>query len=528
MTPERHEQPGAGIDAFGLNALSEGLATASDRVAMRFEGAPRIVGSGKLPHAGQAGSYELPAASNRAGRRELLRLRTEGSTQPTRVERTPVMPHPDLVRAHRLGVTSIGVGTDQTDRARAVLSSFNSYGSMIKALIDTNATHPSVIESNHVTWIPSSLFLSTLAREYDREAPPILAISKVRDRLHSILSILGDNLRRQLRRERRLVPVGLVQGVDTRCIEWLARQPGGDLPERAGPKQEILAVVRESTVDTYENRVLKLCLQLIEQNVRDYVAAYEKRFGNHTQLKDLKAFGQVARSLLNLPEISGLPTPSDTSKPNYVLQYGKFYRDIWWAYEVLRRQKLQQDEIWRWRHRICGEMVAVDFVLAASGLGGVETLTEDREVGIRQDPLAGHWVHFGSAFPSQVIFRDGIRFEIALLLPLHALHAHPNQVPADVELVVRIPERGVSTKLLIVAVASGLEAIMKDQSGSALRLVLQPGETSVLRCAGFEGLPSQSVCTFWPPHPADRKAAAQEILEHLLSQVAAGECHEVS
>jgi len=528
VTPNRSEHPESGIDAFGLNALSKGLATASDRVAMRFDNAPRLVGSGRLPHAGQKGNYELPAASGRTGHRELLRLRTEGSSHLIRVERTPVMPHPDSVQMVRVGSASIGSATDRTDQALAVLYSFYNYGSMIKALIDTNSTHPSVINSHHVTWIPSSLFLSTLAQEYDREAPPILPISKVRERLHGILSILGDNLRRQLRRERRLVPVGLVQGVDTRCIEWLVRQPGKDLRERAGPRQEILAVVRESTVDTYENRVLKLCLQLIDQNVHDYVAAYGERFGNHTQLKDLMAFGQIARSLLDLPEISELPTPSDTSKPNYVLQYGKFYRDVWWAYEVLRRQKLQQDELWRWRHRICGEMIAVDFALAASRLQGADTPTEDREVGIRQDPLAGHWIHFGSALPSQGLSRDGIRFEVALRLPLHALHAHPDQVPADVELTVRIPERNASTTLFIVAVASGLEATAQLPRGSELGLVLQPGEASVRRCVGFEGLPSKSACTFWPPHPTDRAESAQGILEHLLSRLAAGESHEAS
>lgn len=522
MTQTQTDEPLDFVDVFGLDELVDGLAKCADRLAVRSNSPLKIVGSGALPHAGTQHACELPAAVARGRQgKHILRLLAKGSPAVTPLERVPAMRLPDLARrSQERNTWSLGSGSDDLDQTIAVLESFRYFGTALSTITKRSRCEPSVIRCKHVNWMPSSLFLETLAEElYERNGPPVMAITIVRERLHHVLAFLERNLRRQLRRERKMLPVGLVQDVDPRCIDWLARQPGKSLRERAGPRQQILAVVRESTVDTYENRILKLCLELIDQCVREYECAFGKLYRSHVQVKDLRAFGQLCRSMLSIPEIGALPPPSDTSRPNYVLQYGKHYSDVWWAYELLRNQKAQTDDLWRWRHRICGEMLALDFALAATRVDGVRPLEFDREVGVRDDPIAGHWIHFGSGFPSRIVHRSGSRYEIEVRLPLHKLSGDHGPRSSDVDVVVRSLDLSASCRLPVVAIASGMETAPLVSQGCLPTLIVQQGDASVTQCAGLEHLPSASVGTFWPLRPSDRTEAAKQVLEVLIQHL---------
>lgn len=419
---------------------------------------------------------------------------------------------------------TLGVGSDQTDHAITVLYAFYWYGSALRRFHMQGALSPHLVRQNQMAWMPSAEYLAAMAEEYGGQEtkPPILPITKVRDRLHDVLAVLAVNLRSQLRRERQQVPVGLVQSLDARCIEWLVRQPGRDLRERAGPQQRILAIVRDSTFDTYENRILKLCLQLIDQGVREYEIAFGSKYREHVQFKELLAFGVLSRELLVLPALRDLPTPADCSKPNYVLQYGRRYSDVWWAFEQLMAQRVQEDEVWKWRHRICGEVVAIDFALAISRLHGVRPLESDREIGVRSSPLAGQWIHFSSRFPTRVVERAGSHIEVSMRLPLHAPLAEHDLPSADLIVTVRSLKDATSCSLPVSAIASGLDESVARPCHGTSRLVVQQGGPTIRTVRGIDSLPHLSVGSFWPLDPSERVLAAEQVLERIIEHVAKG------
>src|SRR6266496_6404390 len=63
--------------------------------------------------------------------------------------------------------------------------------------------------------------------------------------------------RRMLVRQREAVSVGRVQELDAICLRDLIRRPGRTVLEKAGARQEIMAITRRESVDTAENRVIR-------------------------------------------------------------------------------------------------------------------------------------------------------------------------------------------------------------------------------------------------------------------------------
>ena len=67
--------------------------------------------------------------------------------------------------------------------------------------------------------------------------------------LPTVLTQIFDRLRKVLRREREPQPVGRVEQLDAACLRWLTRQPGYTVAQKAGPRQQVLAVVRRPCFD---------------------------------------------------------------------------------------------------------------------------------------------------------------------------------------------------------------------------------------------------------------------------------------
>lgn len=150
---------------------------------------------------------------------------------------------------------------------------------------------------------------------------------------------------------RGLTPVDRVQQLDISCVRWLSRQPGTKVYERAGPRQRILAVQRHQSVDTLENRVLVDFAKRTKLSASKYSKRYEKlKKSDRWALVDL--YGRRSHRMGRDLREAGVSTIHPPIVPNFVLLQDVRYRRLWKAYLELLRQSDEEDECWRWQHRL--------------------------------------------------------------------------------------------------------------------------------------------------------------------------------
>lgn len=150
--------------------------------------------------------------------------------------------------------------------------------------------------------------------------------------LPTVLTQVFDRLRKVLRREREPQSVGRVEQLDAACLRWLTRQPGYTVAQKAGPRQQVLAVVRRENYDILENRVLRDLLLRTMRLTERWLEENENDFPNHESVKAVKRLGNLCRKGLELEILQGVSPLHDVPKPNYVLTQDALYRRIWDAY----------------------------------------------------------------------------------------------------------------------------------------------------------------------------------------------------
>ena len=511
-------------DPFDLEALGLASPDLPDRLMLDSDVSPQLIHGGLLPHAGRAGRWELPAAVGRyAGNRDRLQLRLSGFPSEV-LTREPELPLPSVAeRIVRLGQTVIGESDRPELDTLQLFDALQFHGDALHRFFERAGFDPAVIEAPGVAWCPSHVLLEELREANERRTPPIATIVKVQMKLEEPLRELIGALRRLLRRRRRMVPVAIAEQVDAGCVQWLARQPGRELREWAGSKQEILAVVREETVDTFENRVLKACLQLCASEAGRYVHIYGERFGGHMRVEAVRRFRRLVAEFLRIEEFESVGQLGDDSRPNYVLQFEHRYRVVWWAYLQLKQRKQAEDELWKWRHRVWSEIVITDLAIAATGLAGWDASRLDRELGVLRDPIRGYWLSSGSRFPCFTVTLMEKAFHVAFDLPMHAPQpTAPHELPlADLRLT--IESTSAHSKVLeahIVACASFLPPAAPRTEGSMV-LVMHP-DTADLR-AKVDVDPSlfaqSGGLVPWPTWGPNRIQAAGSVLTQLIGKV---------
>ena len=224
--------------------------------------------------------------------------------------------------------------------------------------------------------------------------------------------LISQGLRKVLSRERESTPVGKVQQLDTRCMQWLMRQPGCCLAEKAGMRQRILSVVRREQYNTLENRVFKdfliRCINLAD----GYLKEIEKYKG-HLVYKSVREMKMVCQKALSLPEmdlITGLVT---LPQPNYVLQQDNRYSKIWNGYCKVVRLANLAEKLWGRREAIRDwiEQITEEAKWQNRNKGIVKYRTQ-----VWLNPLKGFDVfHEGAQFEHTVLLGEeiGKRAEIA-------------------------------------------------------------------------------------------------------------------
>ena len=178
-----------------------------------------------------------------------------------------------------------------------------------------------------------------------------LIVRLARDKdLARVLEALCRSPRRILERYRDKERLGRVQQLDAACLRWYARQPGRTAPEKAGPRQELLAVRRREAFDTLENRVLKWVVEECIALATRYLAENHRNRTGSARCRDVSGFRRLLQGLLRAGPLSSvtsrLPHPV---QPNYQLQQSQTYRLVWSTYVLLMAERRVQDDAWRWQ-----------------------------------------------------------------------------------------------------------------------------------------------------------------------------------
>jgi hypothetical protein len=179
--------------------------------------------------------------------------------------------------------------------------------------------------------------------------------------------------RQILRRTHQHIPISRVQELDRRAMTWLVRQPGETLAERGGEQQRVLAVAREESFDTLENRVLRAYCDLAAHVARDYLELNRaKRLT--IRARKVEAFARSCRRLARRLADSGVRLADPGLTPNFVLQHNVQYHNIWKSWrELLDRDRIL-DELWRWQARSWEEFCTVAVVVALVGIPGARLI----------------------------------------------------------------------------------------------------------------------------------------------------------
>jgi Domain of unknown function (DUF2357) len=151
-----------------------------------------------------------------------------------------------------------------------------------------------------------------------------------------------------LKRQRTLVNVASASQMDPACLRWYIRQPGRTTQEKAGTKQQILAVTRVESYNVLENRlshwVANRLLKLSNAFFND------NRLHTHSDKYNLvKNLSFITKSNLNSSPIREVPMLGHCHQPNYPLMHHHQYKQIWSAYLKLRKEERLEEDCWRWQ-----------------------------------------------------------------------------------------------------------------------------------------------------------------------------------
>ncbi|WIJ25796.1 DUF2357 domain-containing protein [Devosia sp. RR2S18] len=208
--------------------------------------------------------------------------------------------------------------------------------------------------------------------------------------LSRTLDELDRSPRRVLRRTHEMLPLARVQEMDRRAMNWLVRQPGETLAERAGDAQRVLAVVRRENFDTLENRVVRAYSELAGFVARDYLErnARKRATGRALRVKDYgKRVKRLSRDFTQLNIRSTEPGVT----PNFVLQQNPSYHAVWEAWQELLDQDKQIDDLWIWQAASWEEFCALALNVAIGTISGAKLIASAPLI-FREEQQQGSWI----------------------------------------------------------------------------------------------------------------------------------------
>lgn len=197
---------------------------------------------------------------------------------------------------------------------------------------------------------------SQLWQEGGEEQAELSLIVKLARKRKFILALraIERNPRNMLLRKHRPQKIAHIQEMDATTLRAYSRAPGLTAAQKAGPRQELLAVVREDTADLPENRVLLWTVHRMKRMAQSYCSRNASHAGSE-RFEIVQRLFKLTNAILSSPRLSEVsPLPHHLSTPTYCLQFESRYRHIWKAYLEIRRQENQLDDSWRWHSHLWG------------------------------------------------------------------------------------------------------------------------------------------------------------------------------
>jgi len=247
-------------------------------------------------------------------------------------------------------------------------------------------------QDQQIVW--DRLFTAWTDQTAESTVPPMALIVRHAQKMQKVTQNLFEKPRHILRRLRELIPVDRVQQLDISCVRWLSRQPGTDVYERAGPRQRILAVQRHQSVDTLENRVFVDFAKRTKLSASKYSKRYEKlKKSERWILVDF--YGRRSHRMGHELRAAGVSTIQHPVVPNFVLLQDIRYRRLWKAYLELLRQSDDEDECWRWQHRLWLDYALLLVHLSIRANNSFLALAE-MPLRINEEQERGSWIAMSS------------------------------------------------------------------------------------------------------------------------------------
>lgn len=260
---------------------------------------------------------------------------------------------------------------------------------------------------------PIDLWPSVAARwmqEDEARRPEMDVIVRHARELSRDIDAIQKSPRRILKRVQKSLPLSRVQEVDRRSLLSLTKQPGNTIAERAGPSQRILAIAREESFDTLENRVLRSYCDLARKTAKDYVARNKwARQSNRVQL--VRSFNTKSRHVGRSLAESNVRITAPGVVPNFVLQNNSHYHAIWNGWQELLQKEKIKDELWRWQARSWEEFCAVATIVALQRIEGARLIAA-APVTFMDEQQCGQWLQHDNPLAVFLLEKQDVVVEV--------------------------------------------------------------------------------------------------------------------
>ncbi|SMC63369.1 hypothetical protein SAMN02746065_10651 [Desulfocicer vacuolatum DSM 3385] len=395
-------------------------------------------------------------------------------------------------------------GKKETYLARIVLGWSQIFDNMMEIKAKTKDCEPET--GGQREKIPWKQVLALIKEQKEeRGAPRRSLIVSIAESQRKNLAETVLRMRRILLRARDMQRVNRIKEMDLGCLQWFVRQPGASHAEKAGSRQELLAVVRRESFDVLENRVLKDFLRRCALESMRYIineVDINPNFKGAPKALRVFEFRRLCMNLLDHPGLQTVPLPGSGVRPNYVLQNDARYRQIWAWYSKLLRREDDEDRLWDWQARTWADIVrmfvnlAIDMLHKEDGMGkmvqngfGIEEIFGSSLHVIREQIL-GCRTASGSEPGPYVVKRisHGRAVPVAILEVVHPDQGHMHDIVkhfgrtgGHLYLVVRPLENALGTTYVIIVWAvntagSDQEKNWTDISMSASAALKKHGE----------------------------------------------------
>lgn len=287
------------------------------------------------------------------------------------------------------------------------------------------------------------------AKSESKDNAKLALIVKLAREIAKPLGQICESPRVVLRRTREMQNIGRIQEIDPACLRWIARQPGRDIYERAGTRQELLGVVRKEDSDTLENRVVRDLMHRARIECSNYTSMY-RAYSDYERVRTVASFRRRIIDWEKHSEIRNAKSLIGQVQPNYVLLHEPKYRKLWDAYQALLSQQKQKDDIWKWRDRTfaescqCMVMSLIHGIAHRSMLHKSDLLLKQEAITgsfISKDTEYGPLIYHGTGKPRMLLLCAGTSASHRVFIPRGFL-------PLGTDFFIVAPQRNAPTGIL--------------------------------------------------------------------------------